>query len=83
MQRNGKQPLSTPLYIREASVEVAGRLARVIATKTGKPAYVGWSGSPEVGTGMGVGVEEEVKGWKRVVSVVMDAMEGRDGEERA
>ncbi|KAI9783113.1 MAG: hypothetical protein M1839_004282 [Geoglossum umbratile] len=64
-------PLTTPLYLREGTVEFATRMARVLCRRTGKPVYVGWSGEVE---GVAGTVEEEVQGWRLVVDVVMEVV---------
>lgn len=68
---NAGKTLSTPLYTYESSVEFTTRLANLLARKTGKAAYVGNSIS-FASAGMGGTVEEEMEGFKKVVSVVVE-----------
>lgn len=67
------QPLSTPLFTHSATLDFTTRLSKVLARKTGKPIYVSSSMS-FVDTGMGGTFEEEMEGFKRVVEVVMCAL---------
>jgi Proteasome assembly chaperone 4 len=68
---NKGQTLSTPLCTYESSVDFATRLAKLLARKTKMPVYVGNSISFE-SAGMGGAIEEEMEGFKKVVTVVMD-----------
>ncbi|TVY35621.1 hypothetical protein LSUB1_G006312, partial [Lachnellula subtilissima] len=67
---NAGQALSTPLHTSEPTLEFTTRLAKLLARRTGKPAYVGNSIS-FASAGMGGTVEEEMEGFKKVVEVVM------------
>ncbi|KAJ4991833.1 hypothetical protein SVAN01_02683 [Stagonosporopsis vannaccii] len=67
------QPLSTPLFTHSATLDFTTRLSKVLARRTGKPIYVSSSMS-FVNAGMGGTVEEEMEGFKRVVEVVMAAL---------
>ncbi|KAF2087123.1 hypothetical protein K490DRAFT_7522, partial [Saccharata proteae CBS 121410] len=63
-------PLSTPLYTQTPTLDVATRLSKILARRTGKPCYVG--NSISFGSAGGGGnVEEEMEGVGRVVEVVM------------
>ncbi|KAK0129689.1 hypothetical protein ONS96_000251 [Cadophora gregata f. sp. sojae] len=73
---NPGQTLSTPLYTYESSVEFTTRLAKLLARKTKKAVYVGNSIS-FASAGLGGTVEEEMEGFKKVVKVVLDEVEGR------
>ncbi|KAJ9632055.1 hypothetical protein H2203_000456 [Taxawa tesnikishii (nom. ined.)] len=79
---NPTQPLSTPLYTLPSSQDFATRLAKMLARKTGRAAYVGSSLSFAGAAGGGT-VEEEVEGFRRVTEVVMAEIEkahvGEDG----
>lgn len=77
---NAGQPLSTPLYTYESSIEFTTRLARLLARKTGKGVYVGNSIS-FASAGMGGTVEEEMEGFKKVVEVVMSEVRIREGSQ--
>lgn len=68
------QTLSTPLYTVESTIEFTTRLAKLLARKTAKPVYVGNSIS-FASAGMGGTVEEEMEGFKKVVEVVMEAVD--------
>lgn len=78
---NPTQPLSTPLYTLPSSLDFATRLAKVLARKTGKGAYVGSSVS-FADSGMGGTVEEEMEGFRRVVETVVGVVkkDRRGGE---
>ncbi|MBE7180559.1 MAG: hypothetical protein INR71_04985 [Terriglobus roseus] len=52
-------------------VDFAARVARAVARRTGRPAYVGNGLAVGAGTGMGSTVEEEMEGLRGVVEVVM------------
>ena len=70
-------PLSTTLYGSSASSaqqDFATRMAKIVAKRAGKPAYVGNSTS-FVGTAMGGAAEEEMDGLSRCVEVVMREVE--------
>ncbi|KAH8815860.1 hypothetical protein F5884DRAFT_198068 [Xylogone sp. PMI_703] len=71
---NPGQALSTPLCTYESSVEFTTRLAKALVRKTQKPVYVGNSMS-FASAGMGGTVEEEMEGFKRVIEVVMNAVQ--------
>ncbi|KAF1347828.1 hypothetical protein BDV97DRAFT_298345 [Delphinella strobiligena] len=74
---NPTQPLSTPLYTFPSSLDFATRLAKVLARRTGRAAYVGSSVS-FAGAGNGGTVEEEMEGFRRVVEVVVAAVESEE-----
>lgn len=67
---NPTQPISTPLYTLPSTIDFATRLAKVLARRTGRPAYVGSSVS-FAGSANGGTVEEETEGFRRIVEVVM------------
>lgn len=75
---NPTQPLSTPLYTLPSSLDFATRMAKVLARKTGRAAYVGSSVSFADGV-MGGNVEEEMEGFRRVVEAVMGVVEAERG----
>ncbi|CUS10612.1 unnamed protein product [Tuber aestivum] len=85
---NHKSSLSTAIYVRESTLETATRIAKILAKRTGLPAYVGNSMS-FASAGMGGGGMEEVEGVKRVVEVVCGEVEvwrrgaGQGGEDVA
>ncbi|KAK8189829.1 hypothetical protein HDK77DRAFT_482014 [Phyllosticta capitalensis] len=62
-------PISTPLYAQTPTLDLATRLARILARKSGRPTYVGNSTS-FASAGLGGSVEEEMEGLARVVEVV-------------
>lgn len=67
---NPSQPLSTPLFTVEATLEFTSRLAKLLAKKTQLPVYVGNSMSL-ASTGLGGTMEEEMEAYKKVVEVVL------------
>ncbi|KAK8190793.1 hypothetical protein BKA81DRAFT_285676, partial [Phyllosticta paracitricarpa] len=69
-----QQPISTPLYVQAPTLDLATRLARILARKSGRPTYVGNSTS-FASAGLGGSVEEEMEGLARVVEVVMGELE--------
>lgn len=72
-------PLSTPIYIREQTLENATRIAKILAKRLAIPVYVGNSMS-FAGAGGGGMVEEEMEGVRRVIDVVVsEAGKIRDG----
>lgn len=62
------------IYVRESTLETAGRIAKALARRTGRPVYVGNSMS-FASAGRGGGVEEEMEGVRKVVEVVMKEFE--------
>lgn len=76
---NPGQPLFTPLYTYESSLEFTTRLAKLLARKVGKPVYVGNS-ILFASAGMGGSVEEEMEGFKKVVEVVMEELQKKGGQ---
>ncbi|KAK8157611.1 hypothetical protein IWX90DRAFT_20627 [Phyllosticta citrichinensis] len=68
------QPISTPLYAQAPTLDLATRLARILARKSGRPTYVGNSTS-FASAGLGGSVEEEMEGLARVVEVVVGELE--------
>jgi hypothetical protein len=69
-------PLSTPLYPQTQTLDFATRMAKTLARRTGKPTYVGSSMS-FASAGRGGDVDEETAGFKRVLEVVLRAVQGR------
>ncbi|KAK7526330.1 uncharacterized protein IWZ02DRAFT_417072 [Phyllosticta citriasiana] len=79
---SSQQPISTPLYVQAPTLDLATRLARILARKSGRPTYVGNSTS-FASAGLGGSVEEEMEGLARVVEVVMGELERVDRESRS
>ncbi|KAK7633665.1 hypothetical protein IWX48DRAFT_573401 [Phyllosticta citricarpa] len=77
-----QQPISTPLYVQAPTLDLATRLARILARKSGRPTYVGNSTS-FASAGLGGSVEEEMEGLARVVEVVMGELERVGRESRS
>ncbi|KAI5783570.1 hypothetical protein EDC01DRAFT_751108 [Geopyxis carbonaria] len=73
----GGLPLSTPLCVREESVETATRLAKILVKKCGRPAFVGCSMSFK-SAGRGGAPEEEMEGVRRVVEMVVARVKEAD-----
>ncbi|KAB2571655.1 hypothetical protein DBV05_g9708 [Lasiodiplodia theobromae] len=71
------QPLSTPLYPQTPTLDLATRLAKILARRTGRPTYVGNSTS-FASAGAGGNVEEEMEGLARVVEVVVEEVKKAD-----
>jgi hypothetical protein len=71
---NPNQPLSTPLYTVEPTLEFTSRLAKLLVKKTGLPAYVGNSLSL-ASTGLGGTVEEEMEAFKKVVETLVPLLD--------
>ncbi|OIW29686.1 hypothetical protein CONLIGDRAFT_680514 [Coniochaeta ligniaria NRRL 30616] len=71
---NPNQPLSTPLFTVEPTIEFTTRLAKLLARKTGLPAYVGNSLSL-ASTGLGGTVEEEMDAFKAVVETLVPLLD--------
>ncbi|KAF2143339.1 uncharacterized protein K452DRAFT_225325 [Aplosporella prunicola CBS 121167] len=72
------QPLSTALYTQTPTLDVATRLAKILAKRTAMPTYVGNSVS-FASAGAGGSVEEEMEGVRRVVEVVMGVVGKNNG----
>ncbi|PWY90110.1 hypothetical protein BO70DRAFT_350068 [Aspergillus heteromorphus CBS 117.55] len=70
--KNPSQPLSTILYSAPSSVEYTTRVAKILARRMRVPVYVGCSIDP---VALGLMVEEEMEGVRRVVEVVMERWE--------
>lgn len=62
----------------ESSLDLASRLARLFARKTGLPTYVGSSLSLS-GAGLGGTVEEEMEAFRKVVEVVTEKLQSSLG----
>lgn len=75
---NPSQPISTPLFSVESSVDLTSRLARLFARKTGLPTYVGSSLSLS-GAGLGGTVEEEMEAFRKVVEVITEKLQSSLG----
>lgn len=75
---NPTQPLSTPLFSVEDSVEFTSRMARLLAKKTQLPVYVGSSISL-ASAGLGGTVEEEMEAFRKVVDVVTEKLHDKLG----
>lgn len=71
---NPSEPLSTPLYREEPTLEFSSRLAKLVARKTGLPSYVGNSVSL-ASMGMGGTVEEEMEAFKKVVETLVPLLD--------
>ncbi|MCJ1232513.1 hypothetical protein MMC14_000466 [Varicellaria rhodocarpa] len=67
---NPPDSLSTALYSVANSVDFATRVAKIIARKTEKPAYVGCSVSFT-----GAVVEEEIEGVRTAIDTIMSELE--------
>lgn len=63
--------MCTSIFTYESSVDLATRMASLLARKTMRPVYVGNSMS-FASAGMGGTVEEEMEGFKKIVEVVME-----------
>lgn len=64
------EPLCTPLYAVPGSIDFATRVARILARRTGKPAYVGCSA-----VFGNYGIEEEMAGVKAAVEGIMRSLD--------
>ncbi|KAK3325390.1 hypothetical protein B0H66DRAFT_599555 [Apodospora peruviana] len=71
---NPSQPLSTPLYTVEPTLELTTRLAKLLAKKTRLPTYVGNSMS-FTNAGIGGTVEEEMEAFKQVAALVLSNLQ--------
>jgi hypothetical protein len=71
---NPSQPLSTPLYQEEPTLEFTSRLAKLVAKKTSLPAYVGNSVSL-ASMGMGGTVEEDMEAFRKVVDTLVPLLD--------
>ncbi|KAI5850100.1 hypothetical protein BZA05DRAFT_400968 [Tricharina praecox] len=67
-------PLSTTLYFREDTIDVATRLAKILAKRTMLPVYVGCSVSFSA-AGRGGNVDEEMEGIRNVVRTVVERVQ--------
>ncbi|PYH95092.1 hypothetical protein BO71DRAFT_418843 [Aspergillus ellipticus CBS 707.79] len=70
--KNPSTPISTVLYTVPASVEYTTRVAKILARRMGVPVYVGCSIDP---VALGLMVEEEMEGVRKIVEVVMQRWE--------
>lgn len=75
---NPSQPLSTPLYTLPSSQDFATRMAKVLASRTKRPCYVGSSVNLS-GAVAGGTVEEEMEAFRAIVKVVMTGVERASG----
>jgi hypothetical protein len=67
--------MSTALYTQPHTIDFATRLSKLLARKTGKPCYVGWSGE-FAGMARGGDVEEEMEALRRIGEVVVGLVDG-------
>ncbi|PYH45678.1 proteasome assembly chaperone 4 family protein [Aspergillus saccharolyticus JOP 1030-1] len=67
-------PLSTTIYTSPNSLEYTTRVAKILARRLRIPVYVGSSIDP---TSLGLQVEEEMEGLRRIVDVVVERWEKR------
>ena len=65
--------ISTPLYTSGSSIDYANRTAKIIASRTGRPVYVGCSINFS-----GLTVEEEMEGLRKVIETVMTKWKERE-----
>jgi hypothetical protein len=63
--------------VQTQSLDFATRLAKAVARRSGKPTYVG-SSMTFASAGMGGDVGEEMEGFRKVVDVVMSAIDASD-----
>ncbi|KAK3680752.1 hypothetical protein LTR37_021086 [Vermiconidia calcicola] len=75
---NPSQPLNTPLYTLPSSQDFATRMAKVLASRTKRPCYVGSSVNLS-GAVAGGTVEEEMEAFRAIVKVVMTGVERASG----
>ncbi|KAJ5226381.1 hypothetical protein N7468_007606 [Penicillium chermesinum] len=66
---HSKSTISTTLYTVPSSIEYTTRVAKIIARRIDKPVYVGCSIDPN---GLGLTVEEEMEGLKKIVDVIAE-----------
>lgn len=69
---NPKSSISTTLYTSPSSIEYTTRVAKIVTRRIGVPVYVGCSIDPN---GLGLEVEEEMEGLKKVVDVISERYE--------
>lgn len=67
--------MSTALYTQPYTIDFATRLAKLLARKTGKPCYVGWSGG-FTEMARGGDVEEEMGALRNIGEVVVGLLNG-------
>ena len=65
------EPLCTTLYTQPGTIDFATRVAKIVAKRTGKPTYVGWSGELEAG---GVQFEEHMEVYKQAVEAILEVL---------
>ena len=71
-----RSTISTTLFTSPSSVEYATRTAKILARRIGLPVYVGCSIDS---LGLGLMVEEEMEGLRKIVETVMERWEQRNG----
>ena len=72
--------MCTNIFTYQSSVDLATRMASLLARKTKRPVYVGNSMS-FASAGMGGTVEEEMEGFKKIVEVVMEEIRSDNSEQ--
>jgi hypothetical protein len=63
--------ISTALQVSAGTIELAERVARILARRTGKPVYVGCSARFDDAS-----MEEQLEGTKAIVAAAMAGLEG-------
>jgi hypothetical protein len=71
---NPNNPLSTPLYVVEPTLEFTTRFAKLLAKRVQLPVYVANSISL-ASAGLGGTMEEEMEAFKKVVEAVVERLQ--------
>jgi len=75
LHNTSESPISTALYSQPHTIDFTTRLAKLLAKKTSKPCYVGWSGG-FAEMARGGDVEEEMGALKNIGEVVVRLVDG-------
>lgn len=69
--------IATTIYTSASSIEYTTRVAKIVARRTKKPVYVGCSIDPNA---LGMSVEEEMEGLKKIVEVIVGKYEAQKNQ---
>ncbi|OQD78157.1 hypothetical protein PENDEC_c001G02796 [Penicillium decumbens] len=69
--------IATTIYTSASSIEYTTRVAKILARRTQKPVYVGCSIDPNA---LGLQVEEEMEGLRKVVDLIMEKFESQQNQ---
>ncbi|KAL1978105.1 hypothetical protein VTN31DRAFT_964 [Thermomyces dupontii] len=76
---NPASAITTTLFSSPGSIDYATRTSKVLARRTGLPVYVGCNLNPAA---LGSTAEEEMEGFSKIITTIMDKWQARTAENR-